>query len=380
MQNIRKVPVNIPVFNGNEKKYLMDCIDTGWISSSGQYIEKFEKEMAKYVGVNYGVSVCNGTAALEAAVLGLNLEAGSEVIMPDFTIISCAQAIVKANLIPVPVDCDINTWNMDATKIEAKITPKTKAIMVVHIYGIPCDMYPILDLAKKYNLKVIEDAAEAHGLEYDGKLCGSFGDVSIFSFFPNKHITSGEGGMVMTNDEKIYNRVKNVRNLFFDSERRYIHEEIGSNFRMTNMQAAVGLAQLEHIEWTLQRKREIGAIYQKGLECLKDKIMLPIKGIKHADNIYWVFGIVVKDPNVSADEIMKKLKEMGVDTRHFFYPMHKQPCLEKLGYFDKKNENSLEFSNSNYIQEHGFYIPSGVGITNEDQEYVIECLKKIFNN
>jgi len=378
MQNIRKVPVNIPVFNGNEKKYLMDCIDTGWISSSGQYIEKFEKEMAKYVGVNYGVSVCNGTAALEAAVLGLNLEAGSEVIMPDFTIISCAQAIVKANLIPVPVDCDINTWNMDVTKIEAKITAKTKAIMVVHIYGIPCDMYPVLELAKKYNLKVIEDAAEAHGLEYDGKLCGSFGDVSIFSFFPNKHITSGEGGMVMTNDEAIYNRVKNVRNLFFDSERRYIHEEIGSNFRMTNMQAAVGLAQLEHISWTLQRKREIGAIYQKGLECLKDKIMLPIKGIKHADNIYWVFGIVVKDPKVSADEIMKKLKDMGVDTRHFFYPMHKQPCLEKLGFFDKNDENNPEYKNSNYIQEHGFYIPSGVGITNEDQEYVIECLKKIF--
>lgn len=376
--NKMNVPVNIPVLNGNERKYLLDCIDTGWISSSGAYIEKFEKGMAEYVGVKHGISVCNGTAALEAAVLGLNLEAGSEVILPDFTIISCAQALVKANLVPVPVDCDLNTWNMDVSKIEEKITAKTKAIMVVHIYGIPCDMYPVLNLVKKYNLKLIEDAAEAHGLTYDGKMCGGFGDVSIFSFFPNKHITSGEGGMVMTNDDNIASRVRKIRNLFFDPERKYIHEEIGSNFRMTNMQAAVGLAQLEHIEPTLIKKRKIGEFYQRELNCLRDKIMLPVKNIKYADNIYWVFGLVIKDANISADLIMAKLKEMGVETRHFFYPMHKQPCLEKLGYFDKNDEDSLEYRNASYIAEHGFYIPSGVGITEEEQMYVVECLKKIF--
>lgn len=376
--NKMNVPVNVPVLNGNERKYLLDCIDTGWISSSGAYIEKFEKGMAEYVGVKHGISVCNGTAALEAAVLGLNLEKGSEVIMPDFTIISCAQALVKANLIPVTVDCDLDTWNMDVTKIEEKITNKTKAIMVVHIYGIPCDMYPVLDLAKKYNLKVIEDAAEAHGLTYDGKMCGSFGDVSIFSFFPNKHITSGEGGMIMTNDDDIATRVRKIRNLFFDPDRKYIHEEIGSNYRMTNMQAAVGLAQLEHIEPTLIKKRKIGEFYQHELCCLKDKILLPVRKIKYADNIYWVFGLVIKDKNVSADVVMAKLKEMGVETRHFFYPMHKQPCLEKLGYFDKKDEDSLEYENANYIAEHGFYIPSGVGITEKEQKYVVDCLKKIF--
>ena len=377
MSENKFVPVNTPVFNGNEKKYLMDCIDTGWISSSGKYITKFEEEMARYVGMKYGVGVCNGTAALEAAVLSLNLPKNSEVIMPDFTIISCAQAITKAGLIPVPVDCDINTWNIDVTKIEEKITSKTSAIMAVHIYGIPCDMKGILEITKKFNLKLIEDAAEAHGLECDGKKCGSFGDVSIFSFFPNKHITTGEGGMVMTNDDIIAERLRKIRNLFFDVDRKYIHEEIGSNFRMTNMQAAVGLAQLEHIEWTLQKKREIGNYYQKGLECLSDKVYLPIEKTTYADNIYWVFGIVIKDKNISSDYIMAELKKIGVDTRHFFYPMHKQPCLLNLGYFDEKCD--VNYPNANYIQEHGFYIPSGVGLTKEDQDYVIECLKRVFN-
>lgn len=375
--NKKFVPVNTPVFIGNEKKYLMDCIDTGWISSSGEYIRRFEEEMAKYVGVKYGVSVCNGTAALEAAVLALNLPKNSEVIMPDFTIISCAQAITKAGLIPIPVDCDINTWNMDTSKIEEKISSKTKAIMVVHIYGLPCDMDNVLMITKKYNLKLIEDAAEAHGLTCNGKMCGSFGDVSIFSFFPNKHITSGEGGMIMTNDDNYADRLRKIRNLFFDSERKYIHEEIGSNFRMTNMQAAVGLAQLEHIEWTLKKKREIGNFYQKELSCLSDKIMLPLKNTDYANNIYWVFGIVSKDSSLKADDLMRKLKEMGVDTRHFFYPMHKQPCLMNLGYFSIEDDNY--FNNANYIQEHGFYIPSGVGLTKEDMEYVVECVKKLFN-
>ena len=378
MKNIRKVPVNIPVLNGNEKKYLLDCIETGWISSSGHYIEKFEQEIAKYVGVKHAISVCNGTAALEAAVLGLNLPVGSEVIMPDFTIISCAQSITKAGLKPVYIDCKLETWNMDEDKIEKKINSNTKAIMVVHLYGIPCNMKPIIKLASKYNLKIIEDAAEAHGLTCYGKQCASFGDVSIFSFFPNKHITTGEGGMVMTNDDTVADRVKKIRNLFFDLERRYIHEEIGSNFRMTNMQAAVGLAQIEHIEWTLKRKREIGSFYQEKLRCLEDKVILPLKNTDYADNIYWVFGLVLKDEKISADFVMAKLKELGVETRHFFYPMHLQPCLVKLGFAD--GMHSDEYKNSEFISSHGFYIPSGVGLTIEDQEYVVDCLKQIFGD
>lgn len=373
----REVFVNTPLLNGNEKKYLINCIETGWISSSGPYIEKFEEEIAKFVGTKYAISVCNGTAALEAAVIGLNLPVGSEIIMPDFTIISCAQAITKAGLIPVFVDCKLDTWNMDETKIENKISPKTKAIMVVHIYGLPCNMEPILRIAEKYGLKVIEDAAEAHGLTCNGKQCASFGDVSIFSFFPNKHITTGEGGMVMTNNQLIADRVKKVRNLFFDKERKYIHEEIGSNFRMTNMQAAVGLAQLEKIDQTVLKKRAIGSFYQKELKCLSDKVFLPVESTEYAENIYWVFGLVLKDRNADVDKIMQDLKKLGVETRHFFYPMHLQPCLKKLGFANGKQ--SKEYSNSEYISSHGFYIPSGVGLSLDDQKYVVECLKTVLD-
>lgn len=370
------VPVNIPVFNGNEKKYLMDCIDTGWISSAGAYIEKFEAGMAQLVGQRYGVAVSNGTTALETAVLALNLPKGSEVILPDFTIISCVQAIVKAGLIPVPVDCTPDTWNLDVTKVEEKITGKTKAIMVVHIYGLPVDMEPIWMLAKKYGLLIIEDAAEAHGLTYRGKQCGGLGDISIFSFFPNKHITSGEGGMVMTSNDAYYDRAKQVRNLFFDSERRYIHTEFGSNFRMTNIQAAIGLAQLEQIDKTVVRKREIGGYYQEKLSGI-DAIQLPVPKTDYADNIYWVFGIVLKDPDRKADGIMKKLGEKGIGTRHFFYPIHKQPALIKEGCCTSEQLEDSQFANANYICEHGFYIPSGLGLTMEEQKYVVEQMKSV---
>lgn len=370
------VPVNTPVFNGNEKKYLIDCIDTGWISSAGTYIERFEEGMAKLVGQKYGVAVSNGTTALETAVLALNLPKGTEVILPDFTIISCVQAIVKAGLVPVPVDCNADTWNIDVTKIEEKITEKTRAIMVVHIYGLPVNMDPVWSLAKKYNLIIIEDAAEAHGLTYRGKQCGGLGDISIFSFFPNKHITSGEGGMVMTSNDAFYERAKQVRNLFFDPERRYIHSEFGSNFRMTNIQAAIGLAQLEQIDKTVIRKREIGEYYQSAL-CGIDSIQLPVPHTDYADNIYWVFGIVLKDECRKADEVMSALGEKGIGTRHFFYPIHKQPALLKEGCCKEESLQDTLFSNSNYICEHGFYIPSGLGLTLEEQKYVVKVIKEI---
>lgn len=373
---MNKIPVNRPLLDGNERKYIDDCVDTGWISSSGGYIDAFEKGMAKYVGKKYAVAVSNGTTALEAAVLALNLPKGSEVIMPDFTIISCVQAIVKAGLIPVPVDCALDTWNMNTDLIEKEINERTKAIMVVHIYGLPTDMSKVFALAKKYNLKIIEDAAEAHGLTWNDKMCGGIGDVSIFSFFPNKHITSGEGGMIITNDEAIYERAKKVRNLFFDPERRYIHEEFGSNFRMTNMQAAIGLAQLEKIDRTLIKKREIGNKYYNAFKGF-DNIILQLNKTEYADNIYWIFGIVMKDGSHDADYMMKALADKGIETRHFFYPMHKQPALLKEGCCSEKILDDKKFPNSNYISKNGFYIPSGVGITDEEQDYVIQVVSEI---
>lgn len=371
------VPVNTPVFNGNEKKYLMDCIDTGWISSAGEYIEKFENGMASFVGQKYGVAVSNGTVALEDAMVALNLEKGSEVILPDFTIISCVQAIVKAGLVPVMIDCDRNTWNIDVSKIDEKVTPNTKAIMVVHIYGLPVDMDPVIELARKYNLIIIEDVAEAHGLTYKNRMCGSMSDICTFSFFPNKHIVCGEGGMVLTSNESYYKRAKDSRNLFFDTERRYIHAEFGDNHRMTNMQAAIGLAQLEQIEKTLIRKREIGRFYQDGLSDI-DLFQLPVPKTDYADNIYWVFGIVIKDSAMSADVVMKALGDKGIATRHFFYPMHKQPALINEGCCSKEILEDSQYCNSNYISEHGFYIPSGLGLTYENQKYVIDTIRKLY--
>ena len=239
------IPVNQPILNGNEKKYLCDCIDTGWISSEGPFVRQFEEKMSANVHRKYGVAVSNGTAALEVAVQTLGIGQGDEVIMPTFTIISCAMAVTKAGAVPVLVDSAQDTWNMNVDEIEEKITDRTKAIIIVHLYGLPVEVQDILALAQKYNLKVIEDAAEMHGQTYKGRPCGSFGDISTFSFYPNKHITTGEGGMLVTDEAELAERCRMIRNLCFRRDVRYVHDEISDNYRFTNLQAAVGLAQLE---------------------------------------------------------------------------------------------------------------------------------------
>ncbi|RPF93967.1 MAG: DegT/DnrJ/EryC1/StrS aminotransferase family protein, partial [Rhizobiales bacterium TMED83] len=217
------IPVNTPLLAGNEKKYLTECVESGWISSEGPFVEKFETRFAAMVGREHAIAVSNGSAALDAAVAALKIGPGDEVILPSFTIISCAAAVVRAGAVPVVVDCDPATWNMTADAIEAAITPRTKAIMAVHIYGHPCDMDPILALAAAHDLYVIEDAAEMHGQTYRGRPCGSFGDISTFSFYPNKHITTGEGGMLVTNDARLAERCRGARNLFFNNQQRFVH-------------------------------------------------------------------------------------------------------------------------------------------------------------
>lgn len=354
------IPVNEPLLNGNEKKYLNECIDTGWISSEGPFINRFEQNMSDYIGRKFAVAVTNGTAALEMAMVALNIQVGDEVILPSFTIISCAQAIVKVGGIPVLVDSEFDSFNMRIENIEAKITSRTKAIMIVHIYGLPVDINPILKLAKKYNLKVIEDAAEMHGQTYYNKKCGSFGDISIFSFYPNKHITTGEGGMILTDDEHVYNRCKSLRNLGFspESNKRFIHEELGWNLRMTNLQAALGVAQLERIEEFIQKKRWIGDLYQDLLQDI-EAINLPLKEKTFAENIYWVFAITLKDNyEKNARQVMKELGSKGIGTRPFFYPMHKQPVFNKMGLFESET-----YPNAMRLYEQGFYIPSGLALT-----------------
>lgn len=354
------IPVNEPLLNGNEKKYLNECIDTGWISSEGTFIKKFEQGMADYVGRKYAVSVTNGTAALEMAVVALGIGLGDEVIMPSFTIISCAQSVVKAGATPILIDCELDSFNMCIEAIEAKITARTKAIMVVHIYGLPVDINPVLALAKKYNLKIIEDAAEMHGQTYNNKKCGSFGDISIFSFYPNKHITTGEGGMVLMDDELLNIQCKSLRNLGFspDGSKRFIHEELGWNLRMTNMQAALGVAQLERIDEFVEKKRWIGRMYQDLLQDI-DTINLPIKHTSFAENIYWVFAITLKDEYPkTTQQVMQELSEKGIGTRPFFYPMHQQPVFKNMGLFINE-----DYPNATRLYERGFYIPSGLALT-----------------
>ncbi|MBD2775936.1 DegT/DnrJ/EryC1/StrS family aminotransferase [Iningainema sp. BLCCT55] len=366
------IPVNQPLLDGNEKKYLLECIDSGWISSEGAFVQKFEEQFAARMGRKYGIAVSNGSVALDAAVAALKIAAGDEVILPTFTIISCAAAIVRAGAVPVVVDCDRHTWNMDVSQVEDKITSKTKAIMVVHIYGLPVDMEPVLALADKYGLQIIEDAAEMHGQTYNGRSCGSFGDISTFSFYPNKHVTTGEGGMLLTDDEHLAERCRALRNLCFQPQKRFVHEELGWNFRMTNLQAALGVAQLERLNEFAARKRYIGARYTELLSDIS-AIQLPLPRTDYADNIYWVYGLVLKDDlPFDAVEVMKRLAQSKIGTRPFFWCMHEQPVFQKMGLFD-----GVFCPVAERIARRGFYVPSGMALTDAQVERVCVCLREI---
>lgn len=368
-----RVPVNEPNLIGNEKKYLNECIDTGWISFEGPFVKKFEAGMAALTNREYAISVCNGSVALDTAILALEIGEGDEVIMPTFTIMSCAAAVARVGGKAVFVDSDLYTWNMNVAEIEKKITAKTKAIMIVHIYGLPVDVDPILEIAQKYGLYVIEDAAEMHGQTYKGRPCGSFGDISTFSFYPNKHITCGEGGMLVTDNPKLAERCSLIRNLFFSPQKRYVHEELGYNFRMTNMQAAIGLAQLEKIDDTVLKKRWIGKKYTELLADLQEFIILPVEKTEYAMNIYWVYGILLTEKvKVNAEVIMQKLAERGIGTRGFFYPLHKQPVFIKQNLYITE-----KYPNAEYLADKGFYLPSGLTLNEEQILYVAETLREV---
>ena len=374
------IPVNIPLLDGNEKKYLANCIDSGWISSEGPYVEELEIQMAKLVGRKYGIAVSNGSVAIDCAIEALNIREGDEIIMPTFTIISCVSQIIINGATPVFIDADPETFNLRADDIEKKITTKTKAIMVVHIYGLPVDMNPIIDIAKKHNLIIIEDAAEVHGQKYYEEYCGSFGDISIFSFYPNKHITTGEGGMILTDNIDLYKKCKDLRNLCFKPEQRFLHDNLGWNFRMSNIQAAIGVAQLERLDLFINLKRKMGNLYTEMFSNYIDDIQLPIVETNFAKNIFWVYSIVLKEKHskkYNAKRIMNLLTEKGIGTRPFFYPLHKQPIVNKLS----PSSINTTLLNSEYIAENGFYLPSGLGNTEDDfirsGEELIKILKAL---
>jgi len=368
------IPVNKPKLHKLEKKYVNECLTTNWISSEGKFVKIFEKSFSRYNNRKYGVAVSSGTAALEVAIKSLNLKKNSEILIPSFSIISTANAVIKNNLKPVLIDCDLDTWNMSVEQTLKKITKRTKAIIITHIYGLPVNMGQILNVAKKKKIIIIEDAAEVIGLKYKNKICGSFGDLSIFSFYANKHITTGEGGMICTNNLKLYEKCRSLRNLSFSNSyfNRFNHDDIGWNYRMTNLQAALGYGQLKNIEWIIRRKREIGNRYYKKLKDCKN-IALQTNATFYAKNIYWVFGIVLKNKLLTKrDRIMKSLLKNNIVTRPFFVPMNKQKIFEQMNLF-----KNVKMPISEYISKNGFYLPSGLGIKNNEIDLVIKKLLKL---
>jgi perosamine synthetase len=366
------IPVNEPLLDGNEKKYLLECIESGWISSEGPFIRRFEEQFAARIGRRYAVAVASGTAALDIAVEALDVGPGDEVILPAFTIISCIGQIVRAGATPVLVDSDPLTWNMNVDEVASRITPRTKAIMAVHIYGLPVDMDPLLELARRHGIAIIEDAAQMHGQTYKGRPCGTLGTVSAFSFYANKHVTTGEGGIVATDDAKIADSARSLRNLGFQPAKRFVHDRLGWNYRMTNMQAAVGLAQLERLDDFVSRKRRMGQYYAKLLSGARG-VQLPLERTDYAENIYWVYGLVLDASlGIGSEEAMRRLSEDGIGSRPFFCPMHRQPVLERMGWFGGESYPVAE-----RLYDYGFYIPSGLALTAQQAQRAAEGVRKL---
>jgi perosamine synthetase len=377
---MQMIPVNEPFLGHRELEYVTECIQTGWISSAGRFISAFEEAWASYCGMNYGIAVSNGTVALQVAIGCIGLQPGDEVIMPTFTIISCALAVIYSAGTPVLVDCDPRSWCMDVSQVENKITSRTRAVMPIHIYGHPVDMDPLLTLSEKNGLVIIEDAAEVHGAEYlmerDGpnptwRRCGSLGHISTFSFYANKLITTGEGGMVLTNDPVYAEKARSLRNLCFRSDRRFYHTELGYNFRLTNLQAAIGLAQVERMDDIVARKRWMGQTYTERLKEVKG-LQLPIEE-SWSRQVYWMYGVVVDESTgMDAAEFARRLQSLGIQTRPFFLGMHEQPAFLDNGLFQHESYPEAE-----RLARQGLYLPSGLALTEAQLELVCNAVKEV---
>lgn len=365
------IPVNEPTISKEAKENVNIALDTGWISSAGTFVKQFEDNFALYLGVKHAIAVCNGTAALHVALLSLGIGSGDEVIVPAFTMASTWLAVIYTGAKPVFVDCEPDTYNINPKLIEEKITLKTRAIIPVHIYGHSADMDPIINLAKKYKLMIVEDAAEAHGGEYKGKKCGSFGDINCFSFYGNKIITTGEGGMVVTNSDDLASKARKFKDLYHSDQKRFIHEKVGYNYRLTNLQAAVGCGELKHIDEYISKKQRMANAYLKGLMGIPG-ITTPITR-SCVKNVYWMYSILIdKDKfGMDRDTFRIRLKAKGIDTRDFFYPPKDQPILQPYLSGDDK------FPVTDKISSLGCYLPSGLAITNAQIKEVASAIKTL---
>lgn len=365
---MNRISIAEPVFNGNEKKYLMECIDTGWVSANGRFINEFQEKFAEYNGSKYAIACCNGTVTLMLIMKALNIGPGDEVIMPTLTYVATANAVANCGAKPVFVDSDPNTWNVDPNAIEAAITHHTKAIIPVHLYGLACDMDAIMDISWRYGIPVIEDAAEAHGAVWNGKKVGSIGKVGSFSFFGNKIITCGEGGMILTNDDDLYQRMTLLRSQGVDPNKRYWHVIRGYNFRMTNMQAAIGLGQLENIAWHIAERRRVANTYKRLFEEKLGDYVLMQKVSSPENHVYWMTSILLSNKvKKSRDEIMAEMENRNIEMRPLFYPMHIMPVYR---------DRSLHLPVAERLSERGINLPSHSKLDEEKLNYIVDSLKE----
>ncbi|MBU4224664.1 MAG: DegT/DnrJ/EryC1/StrS family aminotransferase [Chloroflexi bacterium] len=362
----RFIPISEPLLSGNELAYVNDCVRSGWVSSLGKYIPEFEQGFADFCGVRHGIAVSNGTAALHLALVALGIGPGDEVIIPTLTFIATANAVRYIGATPVFADSEAETWNLDPQDVARRITPHTRAIIPVHVYGHPANMAPILDLAKQHNLHVIEDAAEAHGARYQGKRVGSLGEINAFSFYGNKIITTGEGGLLTTDEDALAEKVRFLRDHAMSPEKRYWHTEVGFNYRMTNLQAALGVAQMERIEEFIARKRWIAESYNQGLREVA-AIRLPPEA-PWATSVYWMYSILLnKDFPLSRDEVMARLRQQNIDSRPFFYPIHVQPPYQA--------DISLPVAED--LSRRGINLPSAVTLSEENIQRIVQAIRNL---
>ena len=358
-----KIPIYQPTLDGNEKKYVNDCLDSSWISSRGKYIPLFEEKFAEFIGINHSTAVSNGTVALHLALVTLGISEGDEVIVPSFTYIASVSTIVFAGAKPVFVDSIEKTWQMDPDDVRRKITPQTKAIMAVHIYGHPCEMNELQKIAKEKNIFLIEDCAEAFGSLYENKHVGTFGDISTFSFYGNKTITTGEGGMVITNDETLYDRVYHLKMHGLAKYREYWHDVLGFNYRMTNICAAIGLAQLENANEKIARKRELKEWYDEALAGAHVKLHGEAANVFHT---YWMYSVLADNP-AEREELREHLKVNGIETRPTFYPVHTMPMF---------SHKFQKLPVAEYLGWCGINLPSWPGLTRGQIQEIADLIKK----
>jgi perosamine synthetase len=370
------IPVSRTVFVGKETEYAAEAVKSGWISSNGRYLRQFEETFARWVGCGHGVACTNGTAAVHLALLAAGVGPGDRVVVPSFTMMASVFPIVSVGAIPVFVDCDPETWCLDVNRLR-EIEGPVKAVMAVHIYGHPCDMDAIVAWAAERSAVVIEDAAEAHGATYRGRPVGSLGDLAAFSFYANKIITCGEGGIVTTDDPKLAERVQSFRNLCFDKDprRRFIHGDVGYNFRMSNVHAAIALAQTEHADELVAMRRAVAGKYLERLRGLEDAVQLPVER-PWAKNVYWVFGLLFREHlGIDAGEAAARLLELGVETRRFFYPGHQQPVFRDSSRFKDVVRASAPVTEA--LWQRGLYLPSPSDLTDAEVDRVVAALHSI---